>query len=108
MIVFQKTVIICTKFSLEKYGLVKFSTESNERQPRGREEKEKLTHIQIRCNLLDFYSFPSFLLSFQTNVSEDYSLLLQGFKGSVKETNKMLPFSLLTVFKLSFFLSRSI
>ena len=61
---------------------------------RGREEKKKLTHIQIRCNWLNFYSFLSFLLSFQTNVSEDSSLPLQGFKGSVKEGNKMLPFSL--------------
>ena len=69
-------------------------SESKGRQPRGREEKEKLTHIQIRCNLLDYYSFLSFLLSFQTNVPEDSSLLLQGFKGSVKETNKILPFSL--------------
>ena len=66
--------------------------ESNERQPRGREEKEKLKHIQII--LLDSYSFLSFFLSFQTNVSEDSSLHFQGFKGSVKETNKTLPFSL--------------
>ena len=43
---------ICTKFSLERDGLVKFSTESNGwEQPRGREEKEKLTHSPIRCNL---------------------------------------------------------
>ena len=36
---------ICTKFSLERDGLVKFSTESNGRQPRGHEEKEKNYHI---------------------------------------------------------------
>ena len=40
------------KFSLERDGLVKFSTESNGGQPRRREEKVKLTHIPIRCNLL--------------------------------------------------------
>ena len=49
-----------------------------EDSPGGREEKEKLTHIQIRCKILDFYSFLSFLLSFQINVSEDSSLVLQG------------------------------
>ena len=40
----QKLLTICTKFSLERDELVKFSTESNGRQPRGREEKEKLKY----------------------------------------------------------------
>ena len=39
------------------------SAESKGRQPKGHEEKEKLKHIQIKCNLLDFHSFLSFFLS---------------------------------------------
>ena len=31
-----------------------------------KKKKKKLSHIQIRCNLLDFHSLLSFLLSFQT------------------------------------------
>ena len=42
------------------------STENNGRPPRGREENEKLTHIQIKCNLLDF-SFHSFFPPFLSN-----------------------------------------
>ena len=67
-----------TLFSLICQGCwkkIKKSTESNRKHPRGSEEKRKtLSHIQIRYNLLDFHSLLSFLLSFQTNVSEDYFL----------------------------------
>ena len=59
-------------------------------------KKEKSITFQNKVYLLDCHSFLSFLLSFQINVSEDSALLLQGFKGSMKETNKMLPSSTLS------------
>ena len=43
-------IFICTKFSLERDGLIKFSTESNDRQPRGREEKYKNIILKF-CNI---------------------------------------------------------
>ena len=106
---FSKNIglFICTKFSLERDALVKLSTESNGRQPRGREEKEKLTHIQIRCNLLDFF------LSFFPNVLSNQRFggffpPSSGFQR-VNEGNKQnASFLSLTVFTFSFFLSRSI
>ena len=50
-------------------------------------KRKKLSHIQIRCNLLDFHSLFSFLLYFQTNASEDFSPPSSEFQR-VSEGNK--------------------
>ena len=55
--------------------------------------KKKIITFLDKMYLLDCHCF--FPHSFKTNVSEDPSPLLRGFKGSLMETNKMLPSSLL-------------
>ena len=73
---------------MERDGLVEFLVESNGSQPKDSQVKNKL-HFQIRCIYWTVVLFPP---SFKTNVSENSSLRLRVFKGSMKDKKQNTSF----------------